>query len=53
MDMSRRKMLGAGGLVVAAAGLVSGRTAHASVPEAPVMKDANTQPPAFPKSGPD
>ena len=53
MDMSRRKMLGAGGLVVAAAGLVSGRTAHAALPEAPVMKEANTQPPVFPKGGPD
>ena len=53
MDMSRRKMLGAGGLVVAAAGLVSGRAAHAALPEAPVMKEANTQDPVFPKSGPD
>jgi FtsP/CotA-like multicopper oxidase with cupredoxin domain len=53
MDISRRKMLGAGGFVVAAAGLVSGRTAHAALPEAPVMKEAKTQSPLFPKSGPD
>ena len=48
MDMSRRKMLRAGGLVVAAAGLVSGRAAHAALPEAPVIANSDSIRPGIP-----
>ncbi|MGW9331403.1 multicopper oxidase family protein [Bosea sp. NPDC055594] len=53
MTISRRGFIGTSGLVVAAAGAVSGRTAFASVPEAPTMKEATTQAPLVPTTGPD
>ena len=53
MTVSRRDLIGGSGLVVAAAGLVSGRAAHAAIPEAPTRTDAKTQAPAFPTTGPD
>lgn len=50
--MSRRSFLGAAaGLVSASA--VGGRVRAASIPEAPSMTSAATQPPLFPSSGPD
>lgn len=51
--LSRRGFIGTAGLVVAAAGAVSGRTAFAAVPEAPTMKEASTQAPLVPTTGPD
>ena len=51
--LSRRGFIGSSGLVVAAAGAVSGRTAFAAVPEAPTMTEATTQAPLVPTSGPD
>ena len=54
MTISRRHLVQAGGgLVAAAVGLVSGRVAAASIPEAAIVQDAKTAPPAFPNSGPD
>ena len=52
-DLSRRGFLGAGGLALAGASMVSGRTQAASLPEAPTMTEATMQPPLYPKSGPD
>lgn len=51
--LSRRGFIGTSGLVVAAAGAVSGRTAFAAVPEAPTMTEATTQAPFVPTTGPD
>jgi len=51
--LSRRGFIGSSGLVVAAAGAVSGRTAFAAVPEAPTMTEATTQAPLAPTTGPD
>ncbi|HEV7324072.1 MAG TPA: copper oxidase [Bosea sp. (in: a-proteobacteria)] len=51
--LSRRGFIGSSGLVVAAAGAVSGRTAFAAVPEAPTMTEATTQAPLVPTTGPD
>jgi FtsP/CotA-like multicopper oxidase with cupredoxin domain len=51
--LSRRGFIGTSGLVVAAAGAVSGRTAFAAVPEAPTMTEATTQAPLVPTTGPD
>lgn len=51
--LSRRGFIGTSGLVVAAAGAVSGRTAFAAVPEAPTMTEATTQAPVVPTTGPD
>ena len=51
--LSRRGFIGTSGLVVAAAGAVSGRTAFAAVPEAPTMTEATTQTPLVPTTGPD
>jgi FtsP/CotA-like multicopper oxidase with cupredoxin domain len=51
--LSRRGFIGTSGLVVAAAGAVSGRTAFAAVPEAPTMAEAATQAPLVPTTGPD
>ncbi|WP_100962066.1 copper oxidase [Bosea sp. FBZP-16] len=52
-DLSRRGFIGTSGLVIAGAAAVSGRTAFASVPEAPTMASAATQAPLVPTSGPD
>jgi manganese oxidase len=52
-ELSRRSFLGAGGLALAGAGLVSGRAQAASLPEAPIMTAATMQPPLYPKVGPD
>ena len=52
-DLSRRNFLGAGGLALAGASMISGRTQAASLPEAPTMTEATMQPPLYPKSGPD
>ncbi len=53
--VSRRGFLGATGVVAAAvtAEAVSGRTALASVPEAPTQTSPQMQPPLHPNSGPD
>ncbi len=51
--LSRRGFIGTSGLVVAAAGAVSGRTAFAAVPEAPTMTEATTQAPLVPTTGRD
>ena len=48
---SRRGFLGSAALV--SAGAVSGRVQAASIPEAPTMDRAVTQPPQHPSSGPD
>ncbi|WP_262029843.1 multicopper oxidase family protein, partial [Microvirga sp. Mcv34] len=53
MTVSRRGFLGAGGLALAGASMISGRTQAASLPEAPTMTEATMQPPLYPKSGPD
>ncbi|MFD9897582.1 multicopper oxidase domain-containing protein [Mesorhizobium sp. NPDC059025] len=54
MTVSRRNFLGAtGAMTLLGAGAVSGRTAFASVPEAPTMTEAVMQPPLVPKTGPD
>ena len=54
MTVSRRNFLGASGaLALMSTGAVSGRAAAASIPEAATMKDAATQPPLVPTSGPD
>src|SRR5688572_33396769 len=55
MTLSRRALLGAGGAAAAfiGAGLVSGRTAAASIPEAPWTDSPATSPPLVPTSGPD
>src|SRR5687768_14387276 len=52
-DLSRRNFLGAGGLALAGASMISGRTQAAGLPEAPTMTEATMQPPLYPKSGPD
>lgn len=51
-NLSRRGLLGAGGLALAGASMISGRTQAASLPEAPIMKDATMQPPLHPGVGP-
>jgi FtsP/CotA-like multicopper oxidase with cupredoxin domain len=55
MTLSRRALLGAGGAAAAfiGAGLVSGRTAAAAIPEAPWTDSPATSPPLLPTSGPD
>jgi len=53
MDVSRRGFVGGSSLVLAGAGMVSGRTAFAAVPEAPTTKSPATQAPLVPKTGPD
>ncbi|WP_173042983.1 copper oxidase [Bosea sp. ANAM02] len=52
-SLSRRGFVGSSGLVLAGATAVSGRSAFAAVPEAPTMKDATTQAPLVPTTGPD
>src|ERR687897_1524070 len=52
-DLSRRDFLGAGGLALAGASMVSGRTQAASLPEAPTMTEATMQPPLYPQGGQD
>jgi FtsP/CotA-like multicopper oxidase with cupredoxin domain len=51
--LSRRGFIGSSGLVLAGATAVSGRTAFSAVPEAPTMKEAATQAPLVPTTGPD
>ena len=55
MTVSRRSFLGSSGAAAALIGAaaVSGRAAHAAVPEAATMKEATMQPPLVPTSGPD
>mgnify|MGYP003347800777 FL=1 len=53
MTLSRRDLINSSGFVVAAAGLVSSRSAYAALPEAPLRANAQTQAPAFPTTGPD
>ena len=53
MNVSRRNLLGAGGLVLLGAAVVSGRIQAAGIPEAASAKDASTAPPRKPTSGPD
>ena len=52
-SLSRRGFIGAGGLALAGASMISGRAQAASLPEAPTMTEAAMQPPLYPKSGPD
>ena len=52
-DISRRRVLGAGGLILAGTSMISGRTQAAGLPEAPIMDKATMQPPLYPTSGPD
>ena len=52
-SVSRRGLLGTGGLLLAGSSLVSGRVQAAGLPEAPIMDKAVTQPPLYPGSGPD
>src|SRR5215204_5282562 len=52
-NLSRRGFIGAGGLALAGASMISGRAQAASLPEAPTMSEATMQPPLYPKSGPD
>ena len=51
-EVSRRGLLGAGGLVLAGASMISGRVQAAGLPEAPIMTEATMQPPLHPTSGP-
>jgi FtsP/CotA-like multicopper oxidase with cupredoxin domain len=53
MTLSRRQVLGTGGLALMGATSVSGPAAFASLPEAPSMESAATQKPLVPTSGPD
>ena len=55
MTLTRRALLGAGGAAAAfiGSGLVSGRAAAASIPEAPWTDSPATSPPLVPTSGPD
>lgn len=54
MTISRRTFLGAtGAATLVSATAVSGRAQAASIPEAPVMRDATMQPPLVPTTGPD
>ena len=52
-NVSRRKFLGTGGLVLAGSSIISGRVQAASLPEAPIMDKASTQPPLYPGTGPE
>ena len=51
--MLRRDFIGASGALRVGAGLVSGRTKAAAIPEASSMAEATTQAPLIPSSGPD
>ncbi|GJE04426.1 hypothetical protein GMJLKIPL_6390 [Methylobacterium isbiliense] len=51
--MLRRDFIGASGALLVGAGLVSGRTKAAAIPEASRMAEATTQAPLIPSSGPD
>src|SRR6478735_10733978 len=51
--LSRRGFLNASALSAIGVAAVSGRSQAASVPEAATMKEASTQPPLVPKTGPD
>ena len=54
MTLSRRNfMVATGGLAVMNVGLVSGRAAAASIPEAVTQPSPLMQPPLYPASGPD
>ena len=53
MDVSRRGFVGGSSLFLAGAGMVSGRTAFAAIPEAPTTKSPATQAPLVPTTGPD
>ncbi|KOX59097.1 copper oxidase [Streptomyces purpurogeneiscleroticus] len=52
-DLSRRGLLGAGGLILTGTSMISGRVQAAGLPEAPIMDKATMQPPLYPTSGPD
>ncbi|GHE77128.1 exported copper oxidase [Camelimonas fluminis] len=52
-NLSRRGFIGSSGLMLVGAAAVTGRSAFAAVPEAPTMKEAATQAPLVPTSGPD
>jgi FtsP/CotA-like multicopper oxidase with cupredoxin domain len=51
MTMSRRAFMASSGLAVMSVSQVSGRTAFAAVPEAPLQSSPLMQPPLFPTSG--
>ena len=51
--LSRRNVLGAGGLALASATMISGQTQAAGLPEAPIMRATTMQPPVHPVAGPD
>lgn len=54
VSLSRRRFLGASGMAAAlvTAEALSGRTAHAAVPEAPSQTSPAMQPPLYPNEGP-
>ncbi len=51
--ISRRGFFNASAISAVTVAAVSGRVQAAGIPEAPVMKEAKTQPPLTPKTGPD
>ena len=51
MTLSRRKLIQAGGFVLAGGAMVSGRAQAANIPEAPMAKSASMEPPPAPPSG--
>ena len=51
--LSRRGVIGVGGLALASATMISGRPQAAGLPEAPIMRAATMQPPVHPTTGPD
>ncbi len=52
-DISRRRILRTGGLILAGTSMISGRAQAAGLPEAPLMDKATMQPPLYPTTGPD
>jgi FtsP/CotA-like multicopper oxidase with cupredoxin domain len=53
MTVSRRSFLANSGLALIGASAVTGRSAAAAIPEAPIQTSPGMQPPLFPKSGPE
>ena len=53
MTVSRRGFIGSSAAALIGATTLGGRAQAASIPEAPTAKDATTQPPLAPSSGPD
>jgi manganese oxidase len=53
VEFSRRHFVGAGGLLLAGATMISGRAQAASLPEVVTRSDAKMQPPLYPPTGRD